>query len=72
MLHCVVVPRHHCWIGEIGGSARRNGTKIELKRGTTAVNLATASDNEETEVHETVTTQAAGMETRITLGATMK
>ena len=36
------------------------------------VNLATASGNEETEVHETATRQAAGIGTRMTLGATMK
>ena len=35
-------------------------------------NLARASDNEETEVHETATRQAAGRETKLTLGATMK
>ena len=35
-------------------------------------NLATASDNEETELLETTTRQAAGMETRIKLGATLK
>ena len=33
-------------------------------------NLARVSDNKETEVHETATGQAAGMGTRITLGAT--
>ena len=34
-------------------------------------NFETARDNEETDVHETETRQAANLETKITLGATM-
>ena len=60
----------------MGGSARRNRTKIEFKfkkrRGTSAANFATGSDNEATEVHETATRQAARSETKLTLGATMR
>ena len=33
--------------------------------------MATDADNEATGVHETTTRQAANLETRITLGATM-
>ena len=39
--------------------------------GKSAANNKTDEDNEETDVHETATKQAANLETRITLGATM-
>ena len=38
------------------------------RRGNSAANFATARDNEETDVHETETRQAANLETKITLG----